>query len=176
MIWAGCAPTSSAVAAVATAGTPPCPLPRPVPDSAASGNWAPGAWSVTAAYCAGLTNTAVSSPPLAVSVAPYTTPVAVAETPGSAAIWRCSPGGNVCPLGASMTASAPTCRQDSATWPRVTDVLIMAANATMLSTSTRANAGRPAPGGVRVARARPTNAATPRDRPAIRASARATGG
>ena len=75
-----------------------------------------------------------------------------------------------------MTASAPTCRQDCATWPRVTEALIMAGNATIVSTSTRANAGNAAPGGVRVARASPTNAATPRDRPAIRARARAAGG
>ena len=52
----------------------------------------------------------------------------------------------------------------------------MPANATMASTSTRANDGRTVPGGVRVARVRPTNATTPRDRPAIRASSRASGG
>ena len=75
-----------------------------------------------------------------------------------------------------MTASAPTCCQDAATWARLTDVLIMSGNATMASTSTRANDGRTVPGGVRVARVRPTNATTPRDRPAIRASWRARGG
>ena len=75
-----------------------------------------------------------------------------------------------------MIASAPTCCQDAATWLRVTDVLTMSGNATMASTSTRANAGKTVPGGVRVARARPTNATTPRVRPAIRASSRARRG
>ena len=160
---------------MATAGTAAAPR-AAVPDSAASGNRAPGAWSVTAAYRAGLTNTAVSSCPVAGSVAAETTPVAVEATPGIEAIWCCSAGGITARTGASMIASAPTCRQDSATWPRVTEALIMAGNATMVSTSTRANAGKAAPGGVRVARASPTNAATPRDRPAIRARARAAAG
>ena len=71
-----------------------------------------------------------------------------------------------------MIASAPTCCQDAATSVRVTDVLIMSGNATMASTSTRANDGKTVPGGVRVARARPTNPTTPRDRPAILASSR----
>ncbi len=57
-----------------------------------------------------------------------------------------------------------------------TEVLIISGNATMASTSTRANDGKAVPDGVRVARARPTNATTPRDRPAIRASWRASGG
>ena len=78
--------------------------------------------------------------------------------------------------GASMIASAPTCRQEAATWPRVTAVATMAENAIMPSTRTRAKAGRVAPAAVRVARARPTKPTTPRDRPAIRASARATAG
>jgi hypothetical protein len=77
-----------------------------------------------------------------------------------------------------MMASAPTCCQDATTCAWVTDVLIMSGNATMASTSTstKANDGKTEPGGVRVARARPTNATTPRDRPAIRASSRARGG
>ena len=75
-----------------------------------------------------------------------------------------------------MTASAPTCCQDAATWLRVTDVLTISGNATMASTSTRAKAGKTVPGGVRVARASPTNATTPRERPAIRASSRASRG
>ncbi len=59
-----------------------------------------------------------------------------------------------------MTASAPTCCQDAAAWLRVTEALIISGNATMASTSTRANDGKTVPGGVRVARARPTNATT----------------
>ena len=100
----------------------------------------------------------------------------VAVTPGTEAIWRCSAGVITAPDGAWTTASAPTCCQDAAAWPRVTEVLTMAGNATMASTSTRANDGKTVPGGVRVARASPTNATTPRDRPAIRASSRATAG
>ena len=50
----------------------------------------------------------------------------------------------------------------------------MAANVTVVSTSIKANAGKAVPGGVRVARASPTNATTPRTG-AIRASARAAG-
>ena len=78
--------------------------------------------------------------------------------------------------GTAMMASAATCCQDAATWAWVTDELIMSGNATMASTSTSANDGKTEPGGVRVARARPTKATTPRDRPAIRASSRTRGG
>ena len=97
-------------------------------------------------------------------------------TPGTEEIWLCRAGVIASPAGAEMTASAPTCCQDAATWLWVTEVLTMSGNATMASTSTRANDGKTAPGGVRVARARPTNAATPRDRPAILASSRTRGG
>ena len=105
-------------------------------------------------------------------VASSTSAPAVETTPGIAAIWLCSAGGITASRGAWMIASAPTCCQDAATCVRVTDVLIMSGNATMASTSTRANDGKTVPGGVRVARARPTNPTTPRDRPAIRASSR----
>ena len=64
----GAAPASWAAAAVATAGTTARHR-RRRPDSAASGNRGPGAWSITAAYLAGSTNTAVSSYPVAGSVA-----------------------------------------------------------------------------------------------------------
>ena len=97
-------------------------------------------------------------------------------TPGTDEIWLCRPEGIPELGGAWMIASAPTCCQDAATWLRVTEVLTMSGNATMASTSTRANAGKTVPGGVRVARVRPTNATTPRVRPAIRASSRARRG
>ena len=84
-------------------------------------------------------------------------------TPGTEEIWLCSAAGIAWPGGAWMIASAPTCCQDSATWLRVTEVLTMSGNATMASTSTRANAGKTVPGGVRVARVSPTNATTPRE-------------
>ena len=99
MVWvlsrlscAGAAPTSWAAAALAAAGTAAAPR-AAVPESVASGNRTPGAWPVTAAYRAGLTNTAVSSCPLAGSAAAVITPVAVEATPGMAAIWRSSDGG-----------------------------------------------------------------------------------
>ena len=82
---AGAAPTSWAAAALAAAGAAPAPD-LAVPDSAATGKCVPGAWSVTAAYWAGLTNTAVSSCPVAGSAPAVTSPAAVEVTPGTAAI------------------------------------------------------------------------------------------
>jgi hypothetical protein len=73
---AGAVPTTWAAAAVATAGTVP-----PFPDSAATGNRVPGAWSTTAAYWAGSTNTTGNSNPLGV-VASSTSAPAVETTPG----------------------------------------------------------------------------------------------
>src|SRR5580658_9603810 len=171
---AGAVPTSGAAALVAIAGTTAPDWP-PYPDSAASGNRGPGAAATTAAYWAGSTNITDSSVP-APSEPASSSAAAVETTPGTEEIWACSPAG-IAPLdGAAMIASAPTCCQDSATWLRVTAVLTMAGNATMASTSTRANAGKTVPGGVRVARVRPTNATTPRVRPAILASSRARRG
>ena len=78
---------------MATAGTivPAWPLPA-FPDSAASGNRGPGAWSITAAYWAGSTNITDSSVP-APSDPASTSAVAVETTPGTEEIWRCSAAG-----------------------------------------------------------------------------------
>src|ERR1700722_18604952 len=164
-------PRAWAAAGVATAGRTVAAL----PDSAATGNRAPGAWSTTAAYRAGsthITDTAnpEDSDPVAVAA------VAVATTPGTAETCCCRAGEISSVAGTAMMASAGTCCQDATTWACVTDELIMSGNATMASPSTSANDGRTEPGGVRVARARPTNATTPRDSPAIRASSRTRGG
>ena len=109
---AGAVPTSWAAAGVATAGT----IVAAFPDSAATGNRGPGAWSITAAYWAGSTNITDSAVPE--DSDPVSTAAAAVETtPGTAEIWCCSAGEISSLAGAWMIASAPTCCQDAATWP-----------------------------------------------------------
>lgn len=103
-------PTAWAAAGVATAGSTVAAL----PDSVATGNRGPGAWSTTAAYRAGSTQITNSddpedSDPVAVAA------VAVATTPGTAETWCCRAGEISSVAGTWIIASAPVCCQDAAT-------------------------------------------------------------
>jgi hypothetical protein len=75
-----------------------------------------------------------------------------------------------------ITASAPTSRQDCATWPRCTASPSMVPNATTARARTSANTGTTALAEVRVARASPTSALTPGRALASRRPSRSTAG
>ena len=168
---AGAVPTSWAAAALPTAGS----IVASFPDSAASGNRGPGAWSTTAAYWAGSTYTTDSENPED-SDPVSTSAKAVATTPGTEETCVLQGRGRlviVADLDDGVGAHLLPGRGHLGLGHRRA---IMSGNATMASTRTKANDGKTVPGGVRVARVRPTNATTPRDRPAIRASSRTRGG
>src|SRR5579859_7976521 len=141
-----------------------------------AGNSEAGVWPISAAYWRGSTTTTPNVVPSAAEP-DVTLRVTTRLTPGTAAMARAVAGvSGALASEVSMTASAPTWRQDCAMSPSTTAVRSIAPNATTASASTRANAGSTAVIEVRVARAIPTNVVTPDLRPSKPTSQRSSTG